>query len=136
MKYHREQVTGGFPPGIRHELIETKQKLEDQPSFFGNLAIGYDIGGFSARLSIFYQGRYNRSFSPQGRDDVVRDSYTRLDLAIRQQINKHFSVFINVNNFLNGQEGLSHINRVVGFEKITSRQSYGVTGDLGIRVDL
>jgi TonB-dependent receptor len=125
-----------FPPGIIHKLKETKQKLEAQPSFFGNLAIGYDIGGFSARLSVFYQGRYNRSFSPLGEDDVVQDSFTRLDLAIRQQINNHFSVFMNVNNFLNAKEGESHLNRRMGFEKVTSRQSWGITGDMGIRVEL
>jgi TonB-dependent receptor len=125
-----------FPPGIRHELIETKQKLEDQPSFFGNLAIGYDIGGFSARLSVFHQGAYNRSFSPLGSNDVIQDSYTRWDLALKHQINRYFSVFLNINNIFNGQEGRSNINRIVGFQKITSRQSYGVTGDLGIRIQL
>ena len=125
-----------FPPGIRHELTETKQKLEGQPSFFGNLAIGYDIKGFSVRLSVFHQGEYNRSFSPLGRSDGIQDSYTRWDFAIRQHINRYFSVFMNINNILNTEEGTSSINRVEGFQKITSRQSYGVTGDLGIRVHL
>jgi hypothetical protein len=125
-----------FPPGIRHELTETKQKLEDQPSFFGNLALGYDIRGFSARISVFHQGEYNRSFSPLGRSDGIQDSYTRWDFAIRQQVNRYFSVFLNINNFLDAQEGGSTINRVEGFQKITSRQTYGVTGDLGIRIQL
>jgi len=124
-----------FPPGIKRELVENKQKLEDQPSIFGNLALGYDVGGFSARVSVFHQGEYNRSFSSTGRSDGIQDAYTKWDFAIRQRFTKYFSVFLNINNFLNGEEGGSMINRVEGFQKITSRQTYGVTGDLGIRIE-
>jgi TonB-dependent receptor len=125
-----------FPPGVSFRTIEVKQKLEDQPSFFGNVAIGYDIGGFSARLSVFHQGEYNRTFSSQGRSDEVQDSFTRWDFAVKHQVNRYFEVFMSVNNLLNAKEGISNINRVQGFRKITSRQSYGVTGDLGLRVTL
>ncbi|UCF64706.1 MAG: TonB-dependent receptor, partial [bacterium] len=125
-----------FPPGIERRLIETKQKLENQPNFFGNLALGYDYKGFSARISVFHQGEYNTSFSRQSRTDGVQDSFTRWDFAVRQRINRNFSVFLNVNNILNAYEGGSVVDRILDRSFITSRQSYGVTGDLGVRIDL
>ncbi len=43
-------------------MVEKKQRLEDQPEFFANASLGYDIDGFSFRVSLFYQGSYNATF--------------------------------------------------------------------------
>ena len=45
-----------------HTVILTKKPMEDQPQLYGNAALGYDIGGFSARISLFYQSRYTRLY--------------------------------------------------------------------------
>ena len=45
-------------------LAEVKTKLEGQPEFFGNISLGYDIGGFSGRISVFHQAEYNLLLEP------------------------------------------------------------------------
>lgn len=126
-----------FPPYIyektRTFFTERKQKLEGQPDFFGNLAVGYDIGGFSARVSVFHQDEYNRTFSPNQKQDRVQNAYTRWDLALKQQITRHFSVFFNINNITNAKEGRSTLNRVDGWRLLNLEQTYGISGDIGLR---
>ena len=128
-------------PGIFREVevseavvYEHNQKLEGQPELFGNIAIGYDIGGFSARLSMFYQGDYNNSFSSDQRSDDVIDSFTRWDLALKQKITKNISILLNVNNLTNTEETTSIYNRVMDWQLLNTSETYGMTADLGLRI--
>jgi TonB-dependent receptor len=131
------RVVPPFPiPRVFYEGEENKQKLEGQPEFYGNFAIGYDIGGLSARLSVFHQAEYNQSFSIDGRSDNVVDAFTRWDLAIKQQITPAISLLLNVNNFSDVQEGSSNINRVHGWNLLNTSEVYGLTADLGVRIAL
>jgi hypothetical protein len=116
------------------ELTETKQKLEGQPEFFGNFAIGYDIGGFSGRLSIFYQGEFNSSFSGDGRSDQMVNSFTKWDLALKYQVTNYLAVMFNLNNFTNVEEGTSQVNRVNDWKLLNTSERYDLTADLGVRV--
>jgi outer membrane receptor protein involved in Fe transport len=115
-------------------LYESKQKLEGQPEIYGNIALGYDIGGFSARISFFYQGEYVRQFSVDGRNDRVQGSYTRLDFIVKQQITDKISMFLNVNNFTNYKEEDFLKNRSGLWNLLDTSQLYGLTADLGIRI--
>jgi TonB-dependent receptor len=127
----------GFPYPLEYSrfvLTEKKQKLEGQPEFFGNLALGYDIGGFSVRLSVFHQGEYNIDFSPRRTSDGVRESYTRLDLILKQELTKNIGVFVNINNLTNTREGTAVLNRLSGSRYINEQESYGITGDIGLRL--
>lgn len=130
-------------PGIPFPIItaksviyENKQKLEGQPEFFGNFAIGYDIGGFSGRVSIFYQGSYNEAFSSTGRSDNTTDEFFRLDVALKQQVTDYLSVMLNVNNITNAEENETIKNRITGWSLLNNSQIYGLTADLGIRITL
>ena len=121
-------------PITNTKTIERKQKLENQPEFYGNIAIGYDIGGFSSRLSLFHQSEYNFSFSASGITDRVVNSFTRLDLALKQQITDYLSVMLNIHNLTNTDESSSLYNRQQGRKLISSSESYGLTADLGVRL--
>lgn len=129
-----------FPPYIyektRTNLVERKQKLEGQPDFFGNFTIGYDIKGFSARLSVFHQGEYNKTFSPNSKQDDIVNSFTRWDLSFRQRINRFLLIYLNINNLTNTKEGTSIINRVDNWTLLNKEQTYGISGDLGLRVEM
>ncbi len=125
-----------FNPFPRNEtvIIERKQKLEGQPEFFGNISLGYDIGGFSARVSLFHQGEYNRTFSVNGRSDVVVNAFTRLDLVLKQEIlEDHFYVTLSLNNLTNVQEGTTIKNRLQGWNLEDRTERYGQTADLSLR---
>ncbi|MDD8017700.1 MAG: TonB-dependent receptor, partial [Bacteroidota bacterium] len=127
-----------FPtPRTRIFLTETKQKLEDQPEFFGNASLGYDIDGFSFRVSVFHQSSYNATFSSNQRSDGVQDAYTRWDLAFKQKLTDFISVTLNLNNITNTQEGTTTADRFHSdwvLPNVNNR--YGTTADLGIRVEL
>jgi TonB-dependent receptor len=126
-----------FPlPNFNTRVIEAKQKLEGQPEFFGNVALGYDLGGFSGRISVFFQGEYNRSYSAGRTGDPVVKDFTRWDLSLRQKITPELSVFVNLNNLSSIEEDVYTVNRVDNWEALRSSQRYGLTGDIGIRLEL
>ena len=127
-----------FPtPRTTTFLTEIKQKLEDQPEFFGNVSLGYDIADFSFRISAFHQGSYNTSFSSDQRSDGVQDAYTKLDIALKQGITENISVTLNINNITNAQEGSSVLNRLHSeWDLPNTNNQYGTSADLGIRIEL
>lgn len=138
---YKVDTTYTFLPGIgnipkyTNRITDQKQKLEGQPEFYGNVALGYDIGGFSGRLSVFFQGEYNRSYSASGRSDPIVQNFSRWDLSLRQRLTENFSVFFNLNNFTSVEEQVFTTNRVAQWEQLTSNQLYGLSGDIGVRVE-
>jgi TonB-dependent receptor len=129
-------IIGGIPfPRYTNRLYEAKQKLEGQPDFFGNLAVGYDLDGFSGRLSIFYQAEYNRQYSANRRSDPVERAFSRWDLTLKQRVTEYLSLFLNLNNLTNAQEEYYTVNREDNWQAPRSNQQYGLTGDLGVRLE-
>jgi len=117
-------------------IVDRKQNLEGSPNFIGNVSFGYDIGGFSIRLSLFYQSQSNYLFSSDGRNDIVTNGFTRLDLSAKQVINDYISVMLNLNNLTNVQEGQSIYDHFLNKQLLSYSQKYGLTGDLGVRITL
>lgn len=116
--------------------ITRKQQMENQPRFYGNIALGYDIGGFSARISLYHQSEYNRTFSPSGRSDGMVSGYTRLDLALKQDLFSYLSLMLNVSNLSNIKEDRMINNRVNGYKILNTSELYGITADFGVRLTL
>jgi TonB-dependent receptor len=124
-------------PGIWKKftvLAEKKQKLEQMPEFFGNISLGYDIGRFSGRVSIFHQGEHNATYSASGLSDRVTNAFTRIDLAVKQGITNYLSLFFNVNNLTNVEDGSSIYNRVYDRRLFDESEKYGLTADFGVIV--
>lgn len=124
-------------PGTPYNIaIDVKRQSENQPELYGNVALGYDIGGFSARLSVFYQGEYVQQYSSNGTTDNHVDSFTRWDLALKQEVSKNISLFLNINNLTNRQETSSRVNTVMDWRLDRTAELYGATADLGVRISL
>ena len=104
------------------------------PEFFGNIAVGYDIGKFSGRLSVFHQGEHNVSFSATGLEDQVTNAFTRIDLAVRQGITNTVSLFLNLSNTTNLEDGSSISNSVFDRRLFDQSEKYGLTTGFGVRV--
>jgi hypothetical protein len=117
-------------------LVEKKQKLEGMPEFFGNIALGYDIGRFSGRVSVYHQGEHNVSYSANGLSDQVTNAFTRVDLALKQGITDNLFLFLNVGNVTNIEDGSSIRNRVYGRKLFDQIEKYGLTADFGLTVQL
>ena len=113
-------------------LVEKKQKLEGMPEFFGNISLGYDIGRFSGRLSVYHQGEHNVSYSASGLSDEITNAFTRFDLVLKQRISDNLSLFLNVNNFTNVEDGSSIYNRVEDRKLFNQSEKYGLTTDFGV----
>jgi len=126
-----------FPvPQYTERTITTKQDLENQPRFFGNVSLGYDIGGFSGRIAVFHQSEYFRSFSPSGRSDRIVGAYTRLDLAFTYKAWNFLTFLLNVSNLTNIEEEDLIDNKPNGYTLLNTRERYGLTMDFGVRIDL
>jgi len=129
---------GPIPPTWKKFTVlqERKQKLEGMPEFFGNISLGYDIGNFSGRLSLYHQGEHNVSYSASGLSDLVTNAFTRVDLALKQKINRHVSVLVNLNNLTDIEDGNSIMNRVRNRRLFNQSEKYGLTADVGIIAEL
>jgi len=123
-------------PEYSQRPVETIQKLEEQPELFGNVSLGYDDGTFSARISIFHQSEFNLSFSPTGRSDRINGSYTKVDMIMKYNFTDFISVQLSLNNLTNAKEEDFLDDKVNNYRILRNSQLYGLTADLGIRVDL
>ena len=133
--YVEDPILGPLPE-YQVRVINYTQKLESQPEFFGNISLGYDIKGFSGRVSLFHQSEFYRSYSPGGRSDRVVGAFTRLDLALKQKITDYLMVIANINNLTNIKEEDLLDNRVNGYKIPRSAERYGLTMEFGVRLEL
>jgi outer membrane receptor protein involved in Fe transport len=123
-------------PIYHHVPVDLKRESEGQPNLYGNLALGYDIGGFSARVSVFLQGEYVQQYSSDGQRDIYVDPFTKWDLALKQKLNDTFSLLLNIDNLTNRQEKTSFKDNVVAWQIPRTAELYGTTVDFGVRVNL
>ncbi|MDZ7268963.1 MAG: TonB-dependent receptor [candidate division KSB1 bacterium] len=130
---------GPIPPTWRRftVLTERKQKLEGMPEFFGNVALGYDLGRFSGRVSVFHQGEHNVSYSAGGLADRITMAFTRVDLTLKQGITDHLALFASLSNATNLEDG-SLINNNSPDQGVFNRrlfnqsEKYGLTANFGL----
>jgi len=106
-------------------------RLIDQPDNIVNLSFGYDYKGFSMRISMLYQGNIFTGTSNWTQLRSHSESYTRWDLALKQDLPWYnLQLFADMNN-INGVKDKSMIN--VG-NVPTSEIDYGMLMDFGLRV--
>lgn len=129
-------VNYGKPPGSRVPVaVDTSYttRLLYQPNNIANLSLGYDYAGFSVRVSLIYQEDIfsGPNFWPQLRSNT--SSYTRWDLSVKQDLPwfglQLFGDLSNINNETDTQV----IWAPTGVP--SSQGSYGMTADLGLRVN-
>jgi outer membrane receptor protein involved in Fe transport len=114
---------------------------EGQPEIYGNAALGYDISGFSARVSFFYQDRYVKQYSPDDQQNIVVDPFAKIDISLKQQITKSLSIFLNINNVANRAETTTEentvtVNGISAWSNPSTEELYGRTIDFGLRISL
>lgn len=107
-----------------------------------NLSLGYERGGFSARISMIYQGeslfvdeeaemgRLAQSVGITAEKDNFVAATTRWDLVVKQKIKEHFQLFLYVNNLTNVKEETFLAGSISNL--VTSSFMYGTTVDVGV----
>lgn len=94
-----------------------------------NMSIGYDLKGFSARVSGAFQGTKAENYSSNKDFDSYSLQFWRWDASIRQNFKKNWSVFLNLNNFTNQQD----IAFIRNGDYVNTIENYGFTATAGIQ---
>lgn len=106
-------------------------RLIYQPNDLMNAYIGYELKGFSARVSFLFQGNsvsYVGAFPEQ--DGYTRD-YFRIDASVRQMLPFFgMEIYLDIANLNNEKNSAAQVT-IDGF---TSVKHYGMTANLGVRI--
>ncbi len=134
-KYPRTVVKKEIDPVTLETVYENidsyfEGQLVQQPDHVFNMQIGYDIKGFSARISTLYQSKIFKgsNFYPE----LVKftDVYNRWDISLKQKLPWYnMQVFCNINNVT----GSGDRDLIAGAPWNSKIQHYGMTIDFGIR---
>jgi TonB-dependent receptor len=119
------------PPFFFTEVTDTVRagRVPGQANVIGNVQLGYEIKGFSGRISMMYQGNSLARVGERPELDAFTDRSVRWDLAVQQKLSKHWGLFLNVNNISNQPEAA-----FVGSSNFsTEREFFGWTGEVGVR---
>ena len=111
-----------------------EDRIIGMPNVVGNLAIGYDLKGFSGRISAYYQGSTTYSVRALDRStDQERVALLRFDLSLAQRISKAISAYFNIANITNAADKI-----VLKYypDKVVSAEKYGFACDIGLRINL
>ncbi len=103
-------------------------RMPGQADDVATVALGYEKGKFSARLSLDFQGKYTDFVGVSADFDKVVGSFQRLDFTSKYSINENFSVFFNWNNITNEPE-----SKYMGNGYVLEQEFYGMTMDLGLK---
>jgi outer membrane receptor protein involved in Fe transport len=129
----------GFIPKkiFGHQYNTRKGPMIDQPESILNIILGWDYKGFSSRLSFRYQSKTVEGLdSRYSTFDRYYDTFSLIDLMLKQKISKNVSGYVNLTNignhideyYFGKQEGRSALP--------TSAQFYGFRAQFGVRVYL
>jgi TonB-dependent receptor len=109
--------------------------LPSQVDLIGNLSLGYDLKGFSARISMIYQGASLRSFRVDGTEEGLEythsytDEYLRFDGTISQEIGNNLKIYASLAN-ITGESERRYRYRP---QYITNTSEYGGLYELGLQ---
>jgi TonB-dependent receptor len=95
--------SGFIPIPIYEQFYRTRPgPMEDQPKSILNIILGWDFKGFSSRISYRYQSHTVENLDARfSVYDSYYDSFTLMDLMLKQKIGKHFAVYANLTNIGN-----------------------------------
>jgi len=103
------------------------------PDIVANVSLGYELGGFSGRISSYYQSATITSAQASNKSlDQDKDALMRLDMQLSQRFKKiiGLTLYLNINNITNNPD-----RRILTYHpsKLTNEEVYGVSGDIGVR---
>ncbi|MCI0693591.1 TonB-dependent receptor [candidate division KSB1 bacterium] len=122
------------PPFFRTERFPVTREIPvpGQADRLANLTIGYDTGGFSARVSMFHQSGSLNTPGVLEEQDSYDDAFTRWDLSIRQRITSRLDAYFNVVNLTETRDRTFRFRP----DRPTQLAGFGRTADLGIQFRL
>ena len=121
-------------PFVKTTVIDTFRtgEMPDQSDDIANIAIGYDKGNFSGRLSLLYQGRTLSNVGERPELDGFTSDLLRLDLSVKYGLTPYLDIFYNWNNITNEPD--ESYQQLTSY--ITDQEYYGWTMDVGLAFKL
>ena len=104
--------------------------MPGQPPLIFNLSIGYDLKGFSGRISGNYQSDYLVGAGQSEIQDTNSGEFWRWDLALKQKINDNLVAHFSISN-LTGMREQTYRNYEQRYPRSISH--YGAITNFGIR---
>lgn len=119
-------------PVFEKFLVKKTREIDmpGQPPLIFNMSIGYDIKGFSGRISGNYQSEYLVGAGQSEIQDTNNGEFWRWDLALKQRINDNMVVHFSVSN-LSGMREQTYRNYQLQYPRSISH--YGAITNFGIR---
>ena len=108
-------------------------KVIGMPDMTGNIALGYELGGFAGRISAYYQSStITIAQASQKTLDVDKAGLLRLDMQLSQKFKKvpGLMIYLNVNNITNNPDSQYLTYRP---DRLIREERYGTSGDIGVR---
>ncbi len=103
----------------------------NQPNDVLNLIMGYDFGGFSARVSMLYQDNIFKRPDFWLQQRIFSTAYTRWDISLKQDLPWYgIQLLLNFNNITGRSE--IDVNEKTLYP--ANEKDYGMSADLGLRV--
>lgn len=128
------ELISRIPPVFRTTFENQVREvlIPNQAPHVFNMSIGYDLNGFSARVSGAFQGSKADTYSANKDFDRFTLEFWRWDASIRQRFAKNWSIFLNLNNFSNQQDVTFTRNE----NFVSSIETYGFTGTIGAQYQI
>lgn len=118
-------------PPFRPTLIDSARagRMPGQSDHIANIALGYEKGNFSGRISMIYQGEALQHVGTRSELDGFTDDFVRWDLIAQYELFQNLMLILNVNNLSAAPE-----RAFLGIESFPTREEYfGWTADLGLK---
>lgn len=123
-------------PPFTPTIVDTVRsgKLPGQPDVTGALTIGYEIGLFSARLSLSHQDIILNEVASTSIEDRITDGFNFWDFRLNQSFKsiEGLTFFVNINNVTSETE-----RAIVGSgltnSKLSQEYIYGLNASTGLR---
>lgn len=123
-------------PPFSPTIIDTVRsgKLPGQPDVTGALTIGYEIGLFSARLSLSHQDIILTQVASTSIEDRITDGFNFWDFRLNQSFKSIEGVtfFVNINN-VTGETERALVGSGLSNSKLSQNYIYGLNASTGIR---
>lgn len=132
LQYFGTQLNATFMTSEMEKPSGRKVKLPYQAKELYNIQLFFEKGGFNARLAYNHKGNFAVEYAEEDLYDSYYGKYSNLDFGTSYQINKHFTVFADVNNILN-KPLIYHFGE--NQDRPEQVEYYGVRGNIGVKVN-
>ncbi len=131
-RYPRTIVERQTEPPFRIVQVDTFRvgRMPSQASHIANFSLGYDLKGFSGRISMLYQGASLTTVGDRFEVDGFTEAYIRFDASLKQRLSPQLSLFLNLNNLTDRPD--RSFQNTAGFP--TAQEYYGWSVDLGAQL--